>query len=204
MFVSYGGGMPRVSDEHRRARRRQILDAARRCFVRNGFHATSMQDLFAEAGLSSGAVYGHFASKDEVIIAIAEDNLRAVLAMVETLAATSSDRPLGARLADMLDIATANHERDHGAVALLVWAEALRNRALAERLIELVDRLRGELVEDARAAQREERLPADADPEGLAAVLMAIVPGCLMQSALLGPSAVAGAGDALRAIWGGE
>ena len=52
--------MPKVSDAHRAARRRQILDAARRRFVRNGFHATSMQDIFAEAGLSAGAVYRYF------------------------------------------------------------------------------------------------------------------------------------------------
>ena len=43
--------MPKVSQQHRDARREQIMAAARRCFLRDGFHATSMQDLFAEAGL---------------------------------------------------------------------------------------------------------------------------------------------------------
>src|ERR1700761_4592062 len=74
--------MPKISQQARDARRDQILSAARRCFLRDGFHSTSMQDLFAEAGLSAGAVYRYFASKDEVIAAIAEDNMRAVLAMI--------------------------------------------------------------------------------------------------------------------------
>jgi AcrR family transcriptional regulator len=71
--------MPRRSQEYRDARRQHILDAAKRCFVRNGFHETSMQDLFAEADLSAGAVYGYFASKDDVILAIAEENIHDVV-----------------------------------------------------------------------------------------------------------------------------
>jgi AcrR family transcriptional regulator len=67
--------MPRVSPEHLQARRQQILDAARRCFVRNGFHATSMQDVFAEAGLSAGATYRYFRSKEDIVEAIAADML---------------------------------------------------------------------------------------------------------------------------------
>jgi AcrR family transcriptional regulator len=55
--------------------RAHILAAARRCFVRNGFHQTSMQDLMREAATSSGAIYRYFDSKDAMILAIAEDNL---------------------------------------------------------------------------------------------------------------------------------
>ena len=67
--------MPKVTEQYRDARRGQILDAARRCFLRDGFHETSMHDLFAEVGLSSGAVYRYFASKDELIIAMLEDHV---------------------------------------------------------------------------------------------------------------------------------
>jgi Bacterial regulatory proteins, tetR family len=45
------GDVPKVSEEYRDARRSQILDAAKRCFLRDGFHETSMQDLFTEVGL---------------------------------------------------------------------------------------------------------------------------------------------------------
>jgi TetR/AcrR family transcriptional regulator, transcriptional repressor of aconitase len=66
----YIGPMPRVSEEHLERRRQQILDAARRCFVRKGVHATSMQDIFGESSLSAGAVYRYFKSKNEIIEAI--------------------------------------------------------------------------------------------------------------------------------------
>ena len=87
--------MPRVTQQHRDERREQILAAARRCFLRDGFHGTSMHDLFAEADLSSGAVYGYFASKDDVIVAIAEENLQDVVAMIHVVAMKQPDRSVG-------------------------------------------------------------------------------------------------------------
>src|SRR5262245_30602356 len=59
--------MPKVTEEHVEARRRQILTAALRCFAREGFHRTTMQDIFREADLSPGAVYTYFKGKDELI-----------------------------------------------------------------------------------------------------------------------------------------
>src|SRR6516165_10545869 len=94
----YAKHVPKVSQQYRDARRDQILDAARRCFLRDGFHATSMQDLFAEASLSSGAVYSYFTSKDDVIVAIAEENMRGVTEMIRTIATQRPVRSVGAVL----------------------------------------------------------------------------------------------------------
>ena len=74
--------MPKVSHEYRAERRAHILAAARRCFVRDGFHGTSMQDLVDEAGVSSGAVYRYFPSKDAVIETIAAENLDQVVNVI--------------------------------------------------------------------------------------------------------------------------
>ncbi|MFD1332950.1 TetR/AcrR family transcriptional regulator [Methylopila musalis] len=52
--------------------RRRILDAAVACFARSGFHAASMQQICAEAGMSPGALYRYFPSKDSLIEAIVE------------------------------------------------------------------------------------------------------------------------------------
>jgi AcrR family transcriptional regulator len=69
--------MPKVSERHAEARRRQILDAARVCFARGGLHRTSMQDVFRESGLSPGSVYTYFFGKEEIVRAVAEEVLRA-------------------------------------------------------------------------------------------------------------------------------
>ena len=194
--------MPKVSQEYRDARREQILNAARRCFLRDGFHETSMQDLFAEAGLSSGAVYRYFTSKDDMIIAIAEENMLGIVDMIRDVAARRPDRPMGAILADILEMVRAKHVQDGlGSIAVLVWSEALRSPAVAGRLSEMLARIRGYLAEVVRERQGAGDLPADVPADALAAALMSIVPGYLMQLAVLGPATVSGVPDAVRELW---
>lgn len=51
-------------------RKNQILDAATDVFIREGLHKARVDDIAAEAGLSKGALYWYFKSKDEIVIAI--------------------------------------------------------------------------------------------------------------------------------------
>jgi AcrR family transcriptional regulator len=194
--------VPKVSQQHRDARRGQILAAARRCFLRDGFHATSMQDLFAEAGLSSGAVYSYFTSKDDVIVAIAEENMRGVTEMIRAIATQRPVRPVGAVLADVMDMLRAKDAQDGlGKLTVIVWSEALRNPALAARFGAMVAQLHANLAEVVR--QNRGNLPGDVSADVLATTLLSLVPGYLLQLALLGPAAVDGVPDAVRALWPG-
>jgi AcrR family transcriptional regulator len=54
------------------ARRQQILDAAATVFGGRGFHGARIDDIAASAGLSKGAIYWYFRSKEELAIALAE------------------------------------------------------------------------------------------------------------------------------------
>ena len=58
--VTYAGGMPRVSAAYRERQSGRILQAAEECFARNGFQATSMDEVIAAAGMSSSTVYRYF------------------------------------------------------------------------------------------------------------------------------------------------
>jgi AcrR family transcriptional regulator len=197
--------MPKVSQSYRDARREQILDAARRCFLRAGFHETSMQDLFSEAGLSSGAVYRYFASKDELIVAIAEDNMRDVVAMIHAIATGDHRQSIGQALADVIDLIDSKHSTDGvGGLAIQVWAEALRNPVLAEQFSQLLNQVRGEVATVVRRYQASGDLPTGVPAAALVSVLVGIVPGHLVQLAVLGPGATRGAADALRALWPAE
>ena len=67
-----GKYMNRLNIQRQADRRDEILSAAQRCFVRSGFHQTSMQEICAEAGMSAGNLYRYFPSKEAIIAGIAE------------------------------------------------------------------------------------------------------------------------------------
>jgi TetR/AcrR family transcriptional repressor of uid operon len=64
--------MPKLKPEVQHQRRERILDAAERCFARAGFHRTTMHDICREAGVSPGALYVYFDSKEALIAGISE------------------------------------------------------------------------------------------------------------------------------------
>ena len=64
--------MPRIAEQARAARRDQIITAALTCFARTGYHATTMADVAAQAGVSKGTPYLYFPSKQALFIALHE------------------------------------------------------------------------------------------------------------------------------------
>jgi AcrR family transcriptional regulator len=169
--------MPRVSAEHLAARREQILAAARRCFIRDGFHATSMQHVIAEAGLSVGAVYRYFPSKTDLIVAVAEGLARGVTTQMDAIA-KRTDLSLEETMAEAVGVVEANAGPDGALrIAVQVWSEAQRDPALAA----LAKRMYGEILlryeEIAAAAVARGDLPADADPARVGPALTSLVLG---------------------------
>src|SRR3954471_701676 len=67
----------RLTREERKAQTRSdLLRAASRLFVRNGFVDTSLSDIAEEAALTKGAVYSNFESKEELFIALLQETAR--------------------------------------------------------------------------------------------------------------------------------
>jgi AcrR family transcriptional regulator len=193
--------MPRVSQQYKDDQRAEILAAARRCFVRNGFHRTSMQDVFAEAGKSAGAVYRYFPRKEDMIVGVADQNLHDVAEVLHTALARGDDgRGAGQVMAELIEAVTERHrDRQLAVMALMVWSEALRDAALAERL-----KAATVVMSQDMAALVHERQRAGvwtgASTEALAQVILSMLPGFLFNLALLGPDGVAGFPDAIRTL----
>ncbi|WP_158885686.1 TetR/AcrR family transcriptional regulator [Amycolatopsis anabasis] len=76
--------MPRVSQDHLDARRRQILDGSRVCFARYGYEGATVRRLEEATGLSRGAIFHHFRDKESLFLALAEDD---AVRMAEVVAA---------------------------------------------------------------------------------------------------------------------
>lgn len=65
--------MARRTKEEAEQTRRQILAAARRCFLARGVSSTSLEHIAQEAGVTRGAIYWHFANKEELFQAMREE-----------------------------------------------------------------------------------------------------------------------------------
>ena len=69
--------MPKISDERKTERREQILASARRCFAEHGYEGATVVRLEEATGLSRGAIFNYFGSKEELFIELAvEDTAR--------------------------------------------------------------------------------------------------------------------------------
>src|SRR6185437_11268659 len=76
------GRMPRVI-KHPDVRRAEILDRAAELFVQRGYDNVSLNDLIVDAGVSKGAFYHWFPSKDALITALAQRSARDQFSAVE-------------------------------------------------------------------------------------------------------------------------
>jgi len=77
--------MARYRPEHKDETRRRLIETSGRRFKRDGFDGAGISTLVADAGLTNGAFYGHFTSKDDLIATVVGDQLAAQLAQVEAL-----------------------------------------------------------------------------------------------------------------------
>ena len=177
--------MPRVSDEYMTPPREEILAAAKACFAREGFHATSMRDIYRECGLSAGAVYNHFASKEEIVRALGEERLheaqtrREALELIEDpiealrLLAAGTREELG-REEDLL-------------LELQLAGESLRDESIAEVSRETFAATLETVVGLIGRAQETGHLERSVDADALARVLIGLFQGLVLQTAIGAP-----------------
>ncbi|ADU47394.1 TetR/AcrR family transcriptional regulator [Intrasporangium calvum] len=98
--------MARYGAEHKQATRRRMIETAGRRFKRNGIDGSGIATLVADAGLTNGAFYGHFSSKDDLVAAVVTDQLDAQVARLDAL-------PAGSRVeAFIRDYLSAAHRDD--------------------------------------------------------------------------------------------
>jgi AcrR family transcriptional regulator len=170
------------------ARRAAILEAAANCFVRQGFHATSMKDVCAEAKMSPGTLYHYFRSKADIIAGIIEDERRMADELVRPLAAAPD---FAAALFEAVDVLAGSVTDRDLVLHAEISAELLRQPQLRERAAaadrQSRDTLAAAIAEAQRASSVDRRLNAD----HTAAILFALIDGHLWNATLHGAAALA-------------
>lgn len=121
--------MARLNEKTQAVRRDRILNAAEQCFARMGFHQTSMQDICREAGVSAGALYVYFSSKEALISGLIEREMQEFMTRLSNVS-TSSDFMEGLRA--LGEAYTLHETPEKLRLHVEINAEAIRNPAIAD------------------------------------------------------------------------
>jgi TetR/AcrR family transcriptional regulator, repressor for uid operon len=161
------------------ARRRQILNAARLCFSRWGFHGASMGQICAEARMSPGALYRYFPSKDAIIEAIAnEERLGAQACMAEM----EGEGPLAERIVrTCVSYLEAARDPETGGLMVEICSESLRNTAVGQRFAEIEATVRGAIRAAIMGGMRTGEVDPAIDVDKVVTILFGLGDGLLMR-----------------------
>ncbi len=166
--------MPRVSTAFKEDRRAEILDAARRCVARSGFHQASMHEICAEAGMSPGNLYRYFPSKEAIIAGIAERDRAEVGAQ---LAAGQFTDDFFATFAALVRHHLVERNADDVGLCAEMVAESRRNPPIARIMQDFDKDVHARLVAMLRTAAERGDIRADVDFDSVVTMLMVMADG---------------------------
>ena len=173
--------MPKVTEEHERKRREQILAAAMKCFARNGYRTTSIEDIVRESKLSVGAIYSYFPSKQDLFLALAEQRT------TETLEAFRAvyERPgsMAEKNRDAVELFFQQMSAElapYCRVSFEFWSEAPKSDALQAERARLCDAIRQFIVWTLTEARETGELRPDVDIEAAAELILALDDGIIL------------------------
>jgi len=166
--------MRRANTQLQSDRRAEILAAAERCFVRSGFHQTSMQEICAEAGMSPGNLYRYFPSKEALIAGISERNRADAAA---ELAAVSDAPSFFDGLAQLAQYHVVERPMAEVALCVEIMAESRRNPEVARVFGEIEGEVKGKLMGLLTAAAARGEISRDINFDAATDILAALGDG---------------------------
>lgn len=170
--------MPKISNEQKISRRKQIMQAALTCAARKGFHQTSMRDICKEAKMSIGAVYNYYKSKEEILAAIAKEGRQTKRVILERLKECRNARESFQGLFKYFFLLYKNGSfRTYGSIDLETYCEAMRNEEIRRIMQEEYESLANTLEELVQFWQRKKEIKKDIDSRYLANYLISLSVG---------------------------
>lgn len=219
--------MPRVTQSHRDRQTARILAAAQLCFARRGFDGASMDEIVAEAGMSSSTVYRYFPEgKRSLVRAVIGRVMDPVVDWIAGLAEVDElpsfedvfvtaverswvfGRPFSgeadaspeAESSESSESAAATAAPDQIDLMVGVWAELARQPDLREVYADGYIRVRGEIARVVRQWQGRGVIAGGIDPDEAAAVIHNAAVGLIIQRTVTGELGRADAATTAHAV----
>jgi len=169
---------PKVTREYKQAVRNRLLKAAETLFSRKGYYDTSMDEIVAESGLSKGAIYGYFKSKEELFIALQDKQLEASLEELRsTFAPSDSARIKLERIVDVAFTSMIGASKQACRISLEFDMAAPRMKAVERRRERRFKAVRDFLAEIIAEGVERGEFRQDVDADSAALILLALADG---------------------------
>lgn len=174
-----------VNEHAREERITQILNGARNCFIQRGFHASSISEISAAAGVSIANIYQYFPSKEALIIALIEFDLQRHHTLINHFWSTDFSRKAIEEL--LADIFLTAEGHALAALRAEIVSEGARNIHVAALLRDSESDLISSVQSMISAAQRSGRISGELNPEAVTDRLSLVFEG-LMRLYLFSPA----------------
>jgi len=173
---------PKVSEQYLEDRRNQILDAAVTTFSQNGFHQTTIEEIRLEAGLSRGAVYHYFKTKEDIIDAIRGRSARQAEAIVISSAeADDAESVLLDLINSTVSVMVSPTSVDANRLAMFLWAESLVNARIMDGQLPAFKPYLSALAESISKAQADGKVDPGLEPQATARLSAGALMGLQLQ-----------------------
>jgi AcrR family transcriptional regulator len=127
--------MPKLKPQELETRRTEIIDAARTCFLRSGFHKTTTDEICREANITPGGLYHYFGSKEDLIAAVIDRSAETAVERMGNLVAGSGNAESAFRQVRSIFFQSMQDGEidDATRLELEIWVEGLKNPKLFEK-----------------------------------------------------------------------
>jgi AcrR family transcriptional regulator len=174
--------MPKMGADARRERREQFIRAARRCAATKGYRSVTVDDVCTVAGLSKGAFYTHFESKQDLLLGVLDDDAARSDALIGAIGTSAVGELERSRrfVRGALDRA---EEQGEVQMRADLWSEMLADEHVRAALAAAVRRQRSQLSGWIQAGIAAGEI-VEVTPNALAAILIALADGLMLHRAL--------------------
>ncbi|MHA2428547.1 MAG: TetR/AcrR family transcriptional regulator [Candidatus Hermodarchaeia archaeon] len=167
-----------MTEDHKRANYERILQASAKLFAERGYHGTSMNDIVEKSGLSKGAIYGHFESKEQLFLTLQERQLAIDLNQIKRV--FSPEDSATEKLKKSVDIVFTSMcecPKDACRIMLEFYVVASRMKSLQPRLNEYYSDVNEFIAEIIRDGVRNGEFKSDIDVDAVSTICMSVLNG---------------------------
>lgn len=168
---------PKITEEHKQEVCDKILAKSGALFARKGYHATSMDDIVKKSGLSKGALYGYFKSKEDLFLALSDKQLESVIGNMRAAFSEKDSAKEKLMKAAEIHFRQIRNPNDVWCTTLEYWIESSKVPAFEKRICRRYDLAHKFLAEIIDEGKKKGEFRKDLDSAVISTILLATVRG---------------------------